>query len=200
MQPFHLLYTSSRKYESQPPNCPCGDCSVELQPSFLVCRYILNKLRMDNRKVFVLALLAAMFGGFIASDWQSIGSDPCSAVHLQELATRELPWPDKMVTSSLSSIVQQNTANYTTLQFRKACEAVSTPEDLCHWNPVSQFTGQYCQTCRPVCRSMRRSLNFFQFCIGVSLMTLAIPLGNIIIAVIASDFTPLESQVGLCIM
>ena len=129
------------------------------------------------------------------SDWQSIGNDPCSAINSPELVTRELPQLDKSLPPTSSSEVQQSSENYTTLQLREACEALSTPEHQCHWNPVSQFTGKYCQDCRPVCRSVRRSLNFFQLCLGVGMVTVSIPIATVIIVVIASDVIPLEMQV-----
>ena len=129
------------------------------------------------------------------SDWQSIGNDPCSAINSPELVTRELPQLDKSLPPTSSSEVQQSSENYTTLQLREACEALSTPEHQCHWNPVSQFTGKYCQDCRPVCRSVRRSLNFFQFCLGVGLLTVSIPISTVVIVVIASDVVSVEMQV-----
>ena len=146
----------------------------------------------------MISLCCAIVGGFIMSDWQSIGNDPCLAIHSREPMIRELPQPNEIGASlphAMSSELQQSTANYTAFQFREACEAMSTPEDQCHWNPVSLFTGQYCQTCRPVCRSMRRSLNFFQFCVGISLMTISIPIAMASSTVIASDFVSLEMQV-----
>ena len=146
----------------------------------------------------MLSLLLPAIGGVIVSDWQSIGNDPCLAINVQELASRELPQSNDvdyglLLTSNTE--VHPGSMNYTTLQLRKACEALSTPEDQCHWNPVSQFTGKYCQTCRPVCRSVRRSLNFFQVCIGIALVSIAIPIGVAASTVIASDFVSLEMQV-----
>ena len=161
-----------------------------------IYRFIFKKLRVDNRKVFMFTLILAIVGGFIMSDWQSIGNDPCSAINTPELVARELPPLDTSLLPTLSSEGQQSSDNTTTLQLREACEALSTPEDQCHWNPVSQFTGKYCHDCYPVCRSVQRSLNFFQFCLGVSLVSLSIPISTVIIAVIASDVVSLEKQVG----
>ena len=160
--------------------------------SFSMYRYVLKKFNMDNRKVFILSLLLPIIGGFIVSDWQSIGSDPCSVASIQ------LPQSDDTdFTLSLTSgsEIQHGSTNYTTLELRRACEALSTPEDRCYWNPVSQFTGTYCQTCRPVCRSVRRSLNFYQTCIGIGLVTIAIPIGVAASTVVASDLVSLKMQV-----
>ena len=133
------------------------------------------------------------------SDWQSIGSDPCSVTDSQKVTIRELPQPndidDNTLPHSSSSEIQQTITNYTSLQLREACEALSTPEDRCRWNAVSQLTGRYCQTCRPVCRSVRKSLNIIQFCIGILLMTISIPLSMASSTIIASDFVSLEMQV-----
>ena len=162
---------------------------------FHIHRYILKKLGMDNRKVFIFSLCCAIAGGFIMSDWQSIGSDPCSDVKSPDLVTRELQDMSYNSHHILSREVQQSSRNYTALQLREACEALSTPDDRCHWNAVSLFTGQYCQTCRLVCRSMHRTLNFFQFCLGIALITISIPVSIASSTVIASDFVSLEMQV-----
>ena len=146
---------------------------------------------MDNRKVFIISLLLPIIGGFVLSDWQSIGNDPCSATSIELPQLYDVDYSSPLTSSSE---IQHGT-NYTNLQLRKACEALSTPEDKCYWNPVSQFTGKYCQTCRPVCRSVRRSLNFFQTCIGIGLVTIAIPIGVAASTVVASDFVSLEMQV-----
>ena len=137
-------------------------------------RYILKKLHVNNRKVFMFSLCCAIVGGFVMSDWQSIGSDPCALT---------------------DSKVQQTFTNSTALQLREACEALSTLEDQCHWNQASLFTGQFCETCRPVCRSLHKTLNFFQFFIGIVLMTISIPLSTASSTIIASDFVSLEMQV-----
>ena len=143
----------------------------------------------------MLSLVFAIVGGFIMSDWQSIGSDPCSVFNSQELS--QLNDLDDSLLSALNSEVQQRGVNRTALnlQLRTNCEALSTPGDQCQWNPVSQFTGKYCQDCRPVCRSVRRSLNFFQLCLGVGLVTVSMPLAAVVITVIASDVVSPEMQV-----
>ena len=169
-----------------------------IAPFFSMYRYILKRFNMDNRKVFILSLLLPIIGGFIVSDWQSIGSDPCSVASIQ------LPQSDDMEHNSLlltsSSELHHSSTNYTVLELREACEALSTLEDQCYWNPVSQLTGTYCQTCRPVCRSARRSLNFYQTCIGIGLVTIAIPIGVAASTVVASDFVSLEMQVRAYIL
>ena len=129
------------------------------------------------------------------SDWQSIGNDPCSGNESPDLATRELQDMGYSSHRILSREMQQSSRNYTALQLREACEALSTPEDRCRWNAISLITGQYCQTCRLVCRSMHRTLNFFQFCFGISLITISMPISIASSTVIASDFVSLEMQV-----
>ena len=52
---------------------------------------------------------------------------------------------------------------------KKLCESQSTSKHKCFWNPKSRVTGEHCTTCRPVCLSTQKSINFVQFSIGIML-------------------------------
>lgn len=63
----------------------------------------------------------------------------------------------------------------------------------CRWIPDSAVTGEYCDECQPICRSVYHTLNFAQFCLGAILMKLSLPTSrvsavNIITDVVEQDF------------
>ena len=75
------------------------------------------------------------------------------------------------------------------------CESFSGPPYNCFWNPNSRITGEYCPRCEPLCRSSDHSINFIQFILGISLMTLAFPVGRATLTLITSDAMGHTSQV-----
>jgi len=56
-------------------------------------------------------------------------------------------------------------------------------------------TGEHCTTCRPVCLSTQRSLNFIQFSIGVALIAIMLQPGVVFYIVVASNITNKQYQV-----
>ena len=81
------------------------------------------------------------------------------------------------------------------------CESFSGPPYNCFWNPNSRITGEYCPRCEPLCRSSDHSLNFIQFAVGVSLITLAFPVGRATLTLITSDAMGHTSQVlHICVI
>ena len=75
------------------------------------------------------------------------------------------------------------------------CESFSVPPFNCFWNPNSRITGQYCPRCEPLCRSTDHTINFIQFIVGISLITLAFPIGRGTLTLIVSDAMGYNSQV-----
>ena len=88
-----------------------------------------------------------------------------------------------------------NTSHYVNSVHQYRCEARSGSEHECFWNPVSRVTGEFCNTCHESCQSKRKAMDFYQFSIGVLIISLASPLGFVYVAAITSDITPVESQV-----
>ena len=79
------------------------------------------------------------------------------------------------------------------------CEAFSDAPYHCFWNPHSRVTGKVCKRCSRLCRSRDRSLYLAQFLVGMTLVSLTIPLGRITVTLITSDALAGGSQVCICI-
>ena len=77
----------------------------------------------------------------------------------------------------------------------QACEVLSPRKYGCYWNQHSRVTGGVCYECPPICRSRFKSLDFFQYCVGVALFVLAIPISRIVLMVLISDSLSREDQV-----
>lgn len=78
---------------------------------------------------------------------------------------------------------------------QERCEAMAQSDYKCYWNQASKITHQECDHCPQICRSELKSLNFVQFCIGVLLFVVAIPLSRIALMVIISNNISREMQV-----
>lgn len=79
----------------------------------------------------------------------------------------------------------------------KWCTQADVESNSCHWTPNSTIANHYCSDCPPICRSVSKSLNFAQFCIGAALLMLAIPIAWVPIAAMASERTSKDMQVHI---
>ena len=80
----------------------------------------------------------------------------------------------------------------------EGCQALSGPSNPCFWNRRSRVTGDYCTECLGTCLSTERSQNIYQLSLAVILLSIAAPLGFTFVPAIASDITPLNSEVEHC--
>ena len=162
-------------------------------------------------------------GAVIISDWQSIGHDPCLTAN--NLSNITLPLTNNVNISLWHQSNSEPQTNYSLLTgdsvlgslpinastydsfptnissdelLVKAsyCNARSSMDDTCYWNPLSRVTGKPCRECYPACHSVQKSLNFIQFSVGIAILITAVPLSSVALAVVASDFAPLELQVS----
>ena len=82
----------------------------------------------------------------------------------------------QVVTSSVYHIAANN------------CESVNNSKYGCHWIPYSLITKKHCNDCQPICRSIYRTLNFIQFCIGAALLVISTQIvGGSAVAVISAS-------------
>jgi MFS family permease len=137
--------------------------------------------RVDNRIILGLCLIFALVGSILVGDWQSIGHDPCSSASL-----------DTASEMHCNGTYSLNSSCYT--QLVENCEALSSSGHECFWNPQSEVTGEFCNTCLPVCLGKQKSLNIYQFSLGVLLLALS-TLGFVFTSAITSEITAVESQV-----
>ena len=159
----------------------------------LLCRIAMKVLRADNRVVLGAALLFTLVGSTLMGDWQAVHHNPCSSNSIgidmdsmNDSSVLLLPPTGEQNSTSNSSFFQQLVEN---------CEAQSSSNHQCYWNPKSSITGEVCNTCHVSCLSKQTTINFYQFTVGVWLISLATPLMYIFISVIASDVASAESQV-----
>ena len=173
-----------------------------------IYRLLIKVIKVDNRVFLALTFITALIGSILIGDWQAIGhDDPCSSadMHLSTftnksgLADTELGMlsPASGLGIAEELLPQEQTDLNLTLQqhYVDRCQAMSSSSHQCFWNPMSRVTGDFCSTCRPGCLSEQRSLNFYQYCLGILLFSFATPLGYVFNSAIASDLTPMKSQV-----
>ena len=155
----------------------------------------------------------ATIGSILASDWQSIGGDPCRQIgrlnfsqeHYDMYSSGSGDYTPINCTNELSnpicfanSFSIDPTACNSSFTTSCLCEQFSSvPNYQCFWNPMSRVTGDYCDRCREVCLSKSHSLNFVQLFIGITAMTIWQPPGRLVVTAIASDLYGENSQVNI---
>lgn len=184
-------------------------------------RFLFQRIRIDNRLICFLSLLLALMGSLISADWQSIRGDPCDQFSKKQSDPSNftfdsnrsdnlssgsgfIPLPDIVgcaidpgnfhCTAAKHSISLEHCKDENATA-SCVCEAFSGRPYHCFWNPHSRVTGRECPRCTELCRSQKRSLNFIQFLVGISLVSSSIPLGRITLTLIASDAMGSRSQV-----
>ena len=166
------------------------------------CSLALKQINVDNRKLYLFAIASATCGSLLLADWQAIGDDPCitdsvnsSASDSYEYNNRYTVWTNNTYSTQLSHNLSSPHSLF--LNEARRCELQSTSKRECFWNPRSRITGKLCADCYRVCRSKQMSLNFVQFCLGLILYVVTIPLSTVCITAILSSLTPLKSQVNI---
>ena len=136
-------------------------------------------------------------------DWQALAPDPCSSFPPLNTSTitsqmeNDLDYPFSSGGAGSGAVVVESKGTSNSSLLQESCEALSSSGHQCFWNPQSRITGDFCNTCHSACLSRQTSLNFYQFCIGVFLISLGTPLIYVIVSAVTSDITPVASQVGL---
>ena len=166
----------------------------------------------------MFGLILALSGSLIATDWQSLGGDPCDqfsdgSINLSlsaqynnntsgsgaEFMLCDMKHEDLYCIAERSNVDLTHCIDDDIMLVENAscvCEAFSDAHEYhCFWNPHSRVTGRDCERCARLCRSHDRSLNLVQFLIGISIVSSIIVIGRISITVIVSDALAGESQV-----
>ena len=144
---------------------------------------------MDNRFIFLGGVILGVIACTIMADWQAIGGDPCDKFsgHCE----------NKNASTFNSYIEENNTDNNSTCE---VCKMHSGDPYQCFFNPDSRITQEYCDDCRPFCRSEQHTLNFVQFMIGVCLFSFSFPLVRITMTIMFSDALGSASQVHMLLV
>lgn len=75
------------------------------------------------------------------------------------------------------------------------CENADIAGHQCYWTPNSIITKRHCSDCPLICRSLKRSLTFGQFCTGAALLMVSIPVAWVPVAGLISNRVHREAQV-----
>ena len=142
---------------------------------------------MDNRFIFLGGVILGVIACMIMADWQAIGGDPCDKFsgHCENINVSAFDF----------FIEENNTGNTSPCEL---CKMHSGDPYQCFFNPDSRITQEYCDDCRPFCRSELHTLNFAQFLIGVCLFSFSFPLVRITMTIMFSDALGSASQVYIC--
>ena len=159
--------------------------------------------RIDNRYLLGLCLLLAVVGCALVGDWQSvINKDSCHSDF--ERASNEVNDTDNGMSSVLGSgsgvsncsfMSEHDNCTVSFKLYEQCCQSLSSPNQECFFNPKSRVTGKVCRTCLCTCLSEQTTISIYQFSAGVLFLSLSCPLGFVFASKIASDISPVESQV-----
>ena len=161
----------------------------------LLYRIAVKVFNVDNRKMLSVAFVLVFSGSLLIGDWQAIGrEDPC-------LSDYSHPCIINTSSSGLMSDDVNTTSNLSLHQEQvRCCEALSSSGHQCFWNPRSRITGHCCNTCHRICLSKQTTITFYQFTLGIALISFATPLAFVLVSAIASDIAPVTSQVIMLVI
>ena len=115
-------------------------------------------------------MILSIVGYLIMTDWQAIGSDPCtdySLFHHPQLADQ---YRLQLAGSNVSESGMVSVQSLQVVEgevYQMAVSRCESAGEHCHWIPNSQVTHKHCSDCQPICRNTQHTLNFIQFTIGI---------------------------------
>ena len=115
-------------------------------------------------------MILSIVGYLIMTDWQAIGSDPCtdySLFHHPQLADQ---YRLQLAGSNVSESGMVSVQSLQVVEgevYQMAVNRCESAGEHCHWIPNSQVTQKHCSDCQPICRGSQHTLNFIQFTIGI---------------------------------
>ena len=157
---------------------------------------------MKGYGLTVVGLTCTLTSLLIMTDWQAIGSDPCtehSLFHHPQLADQY------RLELAESNISQSGIVSVQSLQvvegevYQMAVNRCESAGEHCHWIPNSLVTGKHCSDCQPICRSPRHTLNFVQFTVGFSFFSSTGPIVYIGVFILVSNSVSKQFQVCLAL-
>ena len=135
-------------------------------------RYLLQYLKFKTYTLCVLGMICTITALLIMTDWQAIGSDPCtdySLFHHPQLADQ---YRLQLAGSNVSESGMVSVQSLQVVEgevYQMAVNRCESAGEHCHWIPNSQVTHKHCSDCQPICRNTQHTLNFIQFIFGVAL-------------------------------
>ena len=153
---------------------------------------------MKGYSLTVVGLTCTITSLLIMTDWQAIGSDPCtehSLFHHPQLADQ---YRLELAESNISESGMVSVQSLQVVEgevYQMAVNRCESAGEHCHWIPNSLVTGKHCSDCQPICRSPTHTLNFVQFTVGAVVLTSTIPLAYIGTFLLLSNTVPEQYQV-----
>jgi len=144
-------------------------------------RMIIQELKIDNRIIAMLGIIAFIVGAALIADWQAIGHDSCSQFslfHHPDLANKF-----KAICLDNYNLINPEDHNNTRSSYipcsnvtllRTVCESLGDTKYHCYWNQHSRMTGEECYACPSICRSEYKSLYLAQFGVGAVLFEVGV--------------------------
>jgi MFS family permease len=149
--------------------------------------------RIDNRKILGVVYVLCFIGAILMGDWQAVNQDdPCLAGSGFDNDTSRQCSESEIFFSGTG----ESNSELSHHELVKNCTSLSSPSHQCFLNPDSDITGEFCNTCLCACLSKQTTINFYQFTVGILLISFATPLAFVLISAIASDIAPVTSQVS----
>ena len=140
--------------------------------SIILFRYFLQYFNMKSYGLTTWGLVCTIVSLLILTDWQAIGSDPCteySLFHHPQLADQY------RLQLAQSNVSESGMVSIQSLQvvedevYQMAVNRCESAGEHCHWIPNSLVTHEHCSDCQPICRNPQHTLNFIQFIVGIGL-------------------------------
>ncbi|CAI8017907.1 hypothetical protein GBAR_LOCUS10805 [Geodia barretti] len=159
--------------------------------------YTLQYFKVKGYGLTVVGLICTITSLLIMTDWQAIGSDPCtehSLFHHPQLADQ---YRLELAESNISESGMVSVQSLLVVEgevYQMAVNRCESAEEHCHWIPNSLVTGKHCSDCQPICRSPRHTLNFVQFTVGFSFFVSTLSLMYVGIFILVSNSVSKQFQ------
>jgi hypothetical protein len=161
--------------------------------------FVLQRVGLSNKTICIIGLMCGVSGCLIATDWQSLGGDPCDQYSYDKFNSSSYildhPYFQEDTLVNISSWEGLCPSNNTEVCLSmEVCLNHSGPPEECFWNPKSRISGIFCEECEKLCRSWRTSLNFVQFLIALLPFSLSFPILRTTLTILTSDGMGSEGQ------
>ena len=127
---------------------------------------------MNSYYLTVLGLVCTITALLIMTDWQAIGSDPCTDYNLFHHPQLADQYRLQLAGSNVSESGMVSVQSLQVVEgevYQMAVNQCESAGEHCHWIPNSQVTHRHCSDCQLICRNTQHTLNFIQFIVGLFL-------------------------------
>ena len=130
----------------------------------------------------------------VSTEQASLPSDLFSCTHNSHSICVRMHFVHTYAETTTQSVSFQEDQDYSLAS--NACMNADIPHRQCHWIPFSLIGHKECEDCPPICRSIRQTLSFPQFILGMTFLVATNPLIFFPMMAVISNQSPPESQVS----